>query len=104
MAPCRHERLGWQRISRYDKKKAVEKGFPAKAILNFFLGNEYWDGSLGTTGDPAAACCTQIAQLQNCYINVANMCGKNLHIASPTFGKVCHVSDYAKLCLNQKGE
>jgi len=36
---------------------------------NAFPGNEYWLGMLGASGDPAAACCSNIAELQNPYIN-----------------------------------
>lgn len=36
---------------------------------NAFPGNEYWRGSLSASGDPAAACCSTIAALQNGYIN-----------------------------------
>jgi len=37
---------------------------------NSFPGNEYWRGMLHASGDPAAACCSTIAELQNPYINV----------------------------------
>lgn len=36
-------------------------------------GNEYWKGSLGASGDPAAACCSLIAALQNTRINGDNI-------------------------------
>ncbi|KAI9187905.1 hypothetical protein H9P43_002296 [Blastocladiella emersonii ATCC 22665] len=36
---------------------------------NAFPGNEYWLKSLTASGDPAAACCSTIAELQNPLIN-----------------------------------
>jgi hypothetical protein len=36
---------------------------------NSFVGNEYWMGMLSASGDPAAACCSTIPEIQNPQIN-----------------------------------
>ncbi|KAE9977802.1 hypothetical protein EG327_007616 [Venturia inaequalis] len=36
---------------------------------NAMPGNEYWLGMLGASGDPAAACCSTIAELHNPLVN-----------------------------------
>ncbi|XP_015520624.2 uncharacterized protein [Neodiprion pinetum] len=69
---------------------------------NALPGNEFWMGKLATSGDPAAACSTQIAELHNVSINPLASAA-NLHIASVEFG-IQHVADYAKLRLANASE
>ncbi|XP_012256344.2 uncharacterized protein LOC105686262 isoform X1 [Athalia rosae] len=64
---------------------------------NALPGNEFWLGKLASSGDPAAACSTQITELHNVAIN-SRASAENLHIASPEHG-ILHVADYAKLKL-----
>lgn len=37
--------------------------------VDFRPGNEYWSGLLDDSDDPAAACCSTIAELHNPYVN-----------------------------------
>nr|CAD7432017.1 unnamed protein product [Timema monikensis] len=59
---------------------------------NALPGNEFWVKKLSSSGDPAAACSTQVAELHNPHIN-KKVVGTNLHVASPSLG-VLHLADY----------
>jgi hypothetical protein len=61
---------------------------------NSFPGNEYWASCLTSSSDPAAACCSQIVEIQNPYIN-PKLCGANLHVASRKDGIVT-LKEYAR--------
>ena len=72
---------------------------------NSYVGNEYWQGLLSASGDPAAASCSTIPELLNPDINTANVCGSNTRVASRSRGLVplqqyleqYHATDNTKL-------
>ena len=64
---------------------------------NSFPGNEYWSRSLTSSSDPAAACCSQIQETLNPFVN-AHYSAKNLRVASKTLGLVS-LEKYARLTL-----
>lgn len=57
---------------------------------NSYPGNEYWVGALNASGDPRAASCSNIPELQNPEIN-PQVCGNNFHIVSPKSGKIAKI-------------
>jgi Domain of unknown function (DUF4804) len=49
---------------------------------NAVPGNEYWLGILDASGDPAAACCSLISEVQNPEINPGQVCGNKIQLYS----------------------
>ena len=63
---------------------------------NSFVGNEYWQGHLSASGDPAAAACSTIPEMMNPDINTSNIRGKNTRVATRSRGLVT-ISEYLGL-------
>lgn len=50
---------------------------------NSYPGNEYWVGQLSASGDPAAASCSYIPELQNADVNCEAFLPERVHIVGP---------------------
>lgn len=57
-------------------------------------GNEFWDGSLSSSSDPAAAASTQISELHNPHIN-EKVSAANLKVVTENNG-LLSFDDYRK--------
>ena len=87
----------------FDKMKPVDED---KVLVvcwaydsNSYPGNEYWDGSIQSSGDPQAACSSQVPELHNPLINDKKFRGNNLHIAMKN-GTVLNYSDFYNKFVN----
>lgn len=94
-------------VTLHFSQRALHAPVPSGTLLvdsfawdgNALPGNEYWKGMLSASGDPAAACSSQIAELHNALIHPL-VTAANLHIASNK--GVEHISQYAKRVLQNK--
>ena len=62
---------------------------------NAFIGNEYWEGALSASGDPAAASCSFIPELLNPLVNEA-ISGNNIRVVTTDHGLLT-LQEYQRL-------
>ncbi|KAK4308409.1 hypothetical protein Pmani_019883 [Petrolisthes manimaculis] len=94
-------------ITLHFSRRALHAPVPSGTLLvtnfawdsNTLPGNEYWLGSLTSSGDPAAACSSGVAELHNTFIN-PRVTSTNLHIVSRH--GIEHVAKYAQRLEQQQ--
>jgi len=87
------KREPFQCLADEDKNKLVVAMFAWDG--NSYVGNEYWQGYLSASGDPAAASCSTIPELLNPDINWRNVTGANVKIATRSNGLIS-LDDFLK--------
>ena len=85
--------INFSRRDPFDLLEGPDKGKLVVAMFawdgNSFVGNEYWDGLLSASGDPAAAACSNIPELLNPDVN-SMVRGHNLRVATRDRGVIAY--------------
>ena len=85
--------INFSRRDPFDLLEGPDEGKLVVAMFawdgNSFVGNEYWDGLLSASGDPAAAACSNIPELLNPDVN-SMVRGHNLRVATRDRGLIAY--------------